>query len=164
MKNRTFITAFTLIAFGLGLSSPLLRAQDEAAPSEPTSEITTQGEFALMFANKLGLTSGISRPLSPKEAINLLTEIGITPFGGWTPAKALTPGDLARMIVQALDSVAEIEEGERDNPETTAYMDYLTRVYDVEIKGTDPSQADFVGAARQPAAGGQFGDRVSSDP
>jgi hypothetical protein len=68
------------------------------------------------------------------------------------------------MIVQALGASDEIDESERDNPGTTAYMDYLKRVYDVDIEGTDPAQAFFIGQSETPSAAGQFVDRISSDP
>lgn len=161
------VLAFSLI-FGCFTAFPLIAQEgldgDASAEAEVAASAPTQAEFALIFANKLGLSTGMSHPLTETEAINLLAELGITPFDGWNPDAPLTPGDLARMIVQSLGKVNEIEEGERDNPETTAYMDYLKRVYDVDIEGTDVSQTDFVGKSEDSSAAGQFSDANTTDP
>jgi len=154
----------------LAQEEPVLSHQDvptapdagEETPALPEGA-TSQGEFAIKFANKLGLWKGMTRPLTASKAISLLSEIEITPFGGWNAAKALTPNDFARMLVQSLKEMDEIDDAEEDNPETTAYMDFLKRKYDLDIKEINLSDANIVGkGATTPS--GQFRDDASTNP
>jgi hypothetical protein len=166
MNNRIRILFATLFTTGLLLASFPAHAQEsEPAAADETAETQgiSQGDFAVKFATKIGLWAGISRPLTPSKAISLLTEIGVSPFGGWDAEKLMTPGDLARMIVQALDELDEIEEAEQDNPETTAYIDFLKRRYDLDIPVVDVSAADVVGKGPTTPSS-EFRDNASSNP
>jgi hypothetical protein len=162
-----FFAALLMLA-GFLPSAFAQEGESEASTVAPGKQIARQGEFAVLFANKLGLNAGITHPLTAAEAVNLLIEAGISPFGGWNLEKPLTSEDLARMIVQSLDALDEIDVAEKDNPQTTAYTDYLKRVYDVDIQTLDPSDRDavgrMVGKRNEPSAAGQFADSNSSDP
>jgi hypothetical protein len=142
--------------FFVGVSAQ--EAEEQSAPA------ITQGELALVLVQKLGLNVGVSQPLSEMSAMALLTTEGVTPFGGWVKDKAVTPGDLARMIVQALDALDEIDDAEEDNPETTAYFDFLKRKYNLDIQSANPAYANVARNQTNGSVAGEFGDNASSDP
>jgi len=93
----------------------------------------TQGEAALMLANRMGLGLNLDHPLTPMRAIQLLMAKGIVPFGGWQIDEPMMEHDLARVLVFAVGRQDEIPEGERNNPETTAFREFLVREFNLDL-------------------------------
>ena len=87
------------------LSCPLsARLGFESSASEKEvlpAEVPTQGEYAIEWAEKLGLGRG----LSEQEAIGALTEVGIEPKDGWQPTFKVTPEFLTEVFDLILDAV-----------------------------------------------------------
>ncbi|GEM_PF-1854744 len=174
MNNCKHPLFLSLLAFASLTVAPQLSAQEEPAQTQPTINpdaetpelpegAISQGEFAVKFASKMGLWKGMTRPLTPTKAISLLTEIGISPFGGWNAANAVTPNDFARMLVQHLKALDEIDDAEEDNPETTAYMDYLKRKYNLDVNGVDVADTPVIRKGSTTPSS-QFNDSTSTNP
>jgi hypothetical protein len=124
----------------------------------------SQGRAAVLLAQRLGFALQTNRVLTELEAIRLLLENNISPFGGWQLDEPLFENDVARILVQALGFESEIPEEERNNPQTTAYQDFLIREYGLEITGTDfPSEASTLQPRYQRALQ-TAGSNVTSDP
>ncbi|MCC5848125.1 MAG: hypothetical protein JJU29_08525 [Verrucomicrobia bacterium] len=148
---------FTLAALCL-MVAPLSFAQDDHA-----GDTITQGEAALLLAQRLSYNIEASHPLAAHQAIKVLTENRITPFGGWDAAAPLMEHDLARILVLALGFIDEIPEEERENPETTAYRDYLVRDHNLDLSSLSAA-LDGVRGSRQNVGSGLAESDASSDP
>lgn len=144
----------------LFLASILLIVPAVHAQAAPMS----QGRAAFLLAQRLGFGLQSNQVLSDLEAIRLLMENNISPFGGWDLEQPLFENDLARMLVQALGLESEIPQEERGNPQTAAYKDLLVREFGLEITGTEiPAES----LSLQPVAQSlqaSAGSAVSSDP
>lgn len=152
---RTLHKIRLLFLASIFLIAPALHAQ--AAPM-------SQGRAAFLLAQRLGFGLQSNQVLSELEAIRLLMENNISPFGGWDLEQPLFENDLARMLVQALGLEFEIPEEERDNPQTAAYKDLLVREFGLEITGTElPADALSLQPVAQTVQG-TAGSVVSSDP
>ncbi len=152
---RSFLKARLTLLTALFLIVPAVHVQ---------AETLSQGRAAVFLAQRLGFALQTTRTLTEVEAIRLLSENNISPFGGWQIEEPLFENDLARILVQALGMEGEIPEEERDNPQTTAYQDFLIREYGLEITGTEiPAEAlDLERGAKN--VQGTAGDNVSTDP
>lgn len=72
------------------------------AQTTPSQKITTQGEYAIELAEKLGL--GENLPMN--EAISVLTEVGIVPEGGFRPNGWITLdflNEMRSLVIAAAD-------------------------------------------------------------
>lgn len=143
----------------ISMSSLLLLAGTFVRAEEGMS----QGEAAVVLAQRLGLSASNTKPLSPTEAVRLLMENQITPFGGWQLDQPLLVKDLARVLVQALGAADQIPADQRDNADTTAYVDYLTREYNLDMSSIAEALSQL-GGAPNPQGSGLLGDATSSDP
>ncbi len=123
----------------------------------------TQGEAAIVLAQRLGLGSTTTKPLTSGEAVRLLMENKITPFGGWQLGEPLLVRDLARVLVQALGRAGQIPADERDNPDTSAYVDLLTRDFNLDLSSIAAALSQL-GSASDPSGLGLLADFTSSDP
>jgi len=142
------------------LAAILLIVPSVHAQTAPMS----QGRAAVLLAQRLGFAMQTNRVLTELEAVRLLMENNISPFGGWQLEEPLFENDLARILVQVLGKESEIPEEERDNPQTTAFQDLLIREYGLEITGTEiPLEA--LGLQRSTQRGQRTaGAIVTSDP
>ena len=92
MNRLKFI--FELMAIGLIIGVIL-------GVSYPThAAATTQGEYAVMLASRLGLGDG----LKAEQAIIVLDAVGITPTGGWNPTYDVTCELVAEVQIRAIKS------------------------------------------------------------
>ncbi|MCC5843102.1 MAG: hypothetical protein JJU05_02495 [Verrucomicrobia bacterium] len=151
----TFQKARLLILAAMLTIAPALHAQTASL---------SQGQAAVLLAQRLGFALQTTRTLTEVEAVRLLTENNISPFGGWQIEEPLFENDLARILVYAMGKEGEIPEEERDDPQTTAFQDFLIREYDLEITGSEipPEALDLERGNRN--IQGTAGDVVSSDP
>lgn len=152
MITRIKTTIFALAALALMAASPVF-----------AEDTISQGEAALLLAQRLGLSAQTTRPLTQLEAVKLLMENRISPFGGWDVDAPLMDNDLARILVQALGKAGEIPEEDRDDPDTTAYNDLLLRDADLDLSSISAALAGS-GARPDPAGSGLAGDTTSTDP
>jgi hypothetical protein len=123
----------------------------------------TQGEAAVVLAQRLGLGNSTTKPLTPGEAVRLLMENKISPFGGWQLAEPLLVRDLARVLVQALGRANQIPAEERENPDSSAYVDLLTRDFNLDLSSIAAALSQL-GSASDPSGLGLLADFTSSDP
>ncbi len=65
-----------------------------------TTEVSTQGEHAVRWAEKLGLGDDLNK----QEAIAALTEVGIEPQGGWQPSNKVTTAFLTELFELTLEA------------------------------------------------------------
>jgi len=163
MKKTPSIQFFSLLFSGSLLLAPLhVFSQDESMDEMPEEESSSeavseqaisQGRAAVLLANSLGLYVDQAEPLTPVEAIMLLTSRGISPLGGWELNGTLTTENMARIIVQSLGLDEEFTEEQRNDPTAQAYKDILIEEYDVDIdnllssgveltSGTNPAEGE----------------------
>ena len=72
------------------------------AQTTPSQKITTQGEYAVELAERLGLGEN----LSMDKAISVLTEVGIVPEGGFKPNSWITLdflNEIRSLVIAAAD-------------------------------------------------------------
>jgi len=127
--------------------------------AEEVPEVLTQGEAALMLANKMKLGFELDHPLTAMKAISMLQELGIAPFGGWQIDEPMMEHDLARILVFALGHQNDIPEEERNNPETTAFRDLLIREYNLDLSSLRAALS-----ATDPKTDGRLSTGISTDP
>ncbi len=125
--------------------------------AEEADEVT-QGELALLMVNVLGLYRFLPAAPTEQEAIAVLLINGIAPEDGWDPNKPVVLADLARLIVQALDRAAEVE-----NPEDPqSWMAYLDSI-EIPISTVGLALSSLEPLA-EPLAGDAFSAAITSDP
>lgn len=95
-----------------------------AHAQEGESEGVTHEELADLVLNLTGLQADLPPNPSDQETFKTLLLNGIAPAEGWVPGEAVTRGDLARVIVQALGLVGEVDDP--DNNES--YVAYLVSI------------------------------------
>lgn len=139
MKTRLRLIRWMTLSFALAFVFPLQAEEADTA--------LRQGEAAIYLANRLGLGT---QTLNEMTAVQLLMSNGITPFGGWQLDQPFSVEDLARVLVQIIGAMDEIPAGERDNPETTAYKDFLIRVRNLNLDRLAIAMAP-AGALSRPA-------------
>ncbi len=137
---------------------PYVESEEEA----PAPAAYTQGDIAILLVTKFGLLDGLANTPTPTEAVSLLMEHGITPFDGWDIYNPMSTGDLARILVQALGRVGDIDEEERDNPETDAYQDFLVREYNIDLSNIMDELEKLSGVSKLQGSGA-LGEAVSTD-
>ena len=154
-QAKHFILAIAGLCLMIGTQS---HAQDDHAETT-----LTQGEAALLIAQRLTYNIEASHPLAEHQAIKVLTENRITPFGGWDADAPMMEHDLARILVLALGAIGEIPEEERENPETTAYRDYLVRDHNVDLSSLSAA-LNTIRGDRERGGSGLAESDASSDP
>jgi len=108
--------------------------EEEAAADTRRSTMSDTQEAAKqgLLAQLLVLQTGLSRflPLNPTDmqCFDILLLNGISPKDGWDPEKVVTRGDLARVIVLALELGSEVKNP--DDPRS--WMDVLASL-DIQI-------------------------------
>ena len=108
MIRRLVLIAAVSCVFVAG-SLPSVLAAEKTSKRASKSDQVTQGEFASMLVNVLGLSRFLGANPSVHESFAALLENGISPVTGWQADKVVTRGDLARVIVQALGEEEEIK-------------------------------------------------------
>jgi len=100
---------------------PATRAADPAPTNQATAQVT-QAELARLLVDVLGLSRFLPANPTPGDCFKILMSNGIVPKEGWNAAKAVTPADLARVVVQAMKRANEIKHPEVDQE----WIDFLT--------------------------------------
>jgi hypothetical protein len=160
---KTMKTLMMSLALSAMMCVPALRAEEApVAPAAPAE--MTQADVALILVQRLGLTVGGARPPTAQEAAKLLLENGISPFAGWQLDQPLLDADAARMLVQAMKRQSEIPEEERNNPETTAYNDFLVREYNLDLAAIRQSLLDARRIANAQGSGDSGTDPLTRRP
>lgn len=153
-------TAFAVTGVGLRAAEGEAKegeAKEEAVVSEAN---ITQGQAAIIFAQRLGL--GASLPASPSgaDAAAALLAQGIAPFDGWQLDQVLTYGDLARIVALAMN--LEVDPDKTDDPQ--AYLDAVKAAnfgLSGEPSANEAAQLLNTTASTGSGVGGQLS---SSDP
>ncbi len=70
--------------------------------NDEEGQTMTQGELAVIIANKLGIAPQLSLDMSELDAINALIQQGIFPAGGWQSGNEVTLSALAYLLVKIL--------------------------------------------------------------
>lgn len=97
-------------ALSMTLVVPYSQAQADADSAQ-----VTQAELAQMLVNLTGLARFLPNPATPQELFAALLANGISPKDGWKPNDPVTKGTLARLIVQAMDMVDQVENPDDEN-------------------------------------------------
>ncbi len=156
MRTHRFSKFFLLL-----LSTTLLTAvlpafgQDDAAPAAAKEAGLTQGQAAVIIARRLGLFNVAASAATQASAIQLLSGRGVAPEGGWNADTLLTPGQLARLLVQALGLEDELSEAQIAGTDNQPYIDLLIEKYGVDVSE--------LGTAAE-VAGAVPGDNGLNDP
>jgi len=87
-------------------------------------DVMTEGQLAEILVNVLGMAAMLPPNAQQADVIGILLQNGISPRDGWSPANVVTLGNLARILVQAMNASHHIE-----NPEDDAsWVNYLSSV------------------------------------
>jgi hypothetical protein len=145
MKKMIMIHVAILIAALFAFSQPAI-AQEEAS-----GQTMTQGDLALIFAQKLGLAPGLPTDAGKAEAMNALAQIGYAPRGGWNADSEVTLGDLAVILAAVLKLTPENPEDDASVVEAcvAAGVDFssvASALISAEILSADPQ---FTATGRQ---------------
>jgi len=93
-------------------------AQHEAAPAENTLGGMTQGQFAKLLVQKLGMHRHLPLSASDLECVALLMQLGIyhsaTVQEGWDVSATVTFIDVVRALVRALGLEDEVADPSKD--------------------------------------------------
>ncbi|WFB34746.1 hypothetical protein P3T73_11300 [Kiritimatiellota bacterium B12222] len=175
MRTPTFSKPFLLLLSGiLFLAWQPVVAQEEApaeeapaeetpaAEEETTKDTLTQGQAAVIIARRLGLTTETSGASTQARAMQLLSARGVNPTGGWDADAVLLPGDLARLLVQALGLESELSEAQIAGTDNSPYVDLLIEKYGVDVE--DIVSANTLNAKGNAGRFHQIGLVNSSDP
>jgi len=84
----------------LGVDSKIDSEKGFTFEKDSTTEVSTQGEHAVRWAEKLGLGDD----LNEQEAIAALTEVGIEPQSGWQPSNKVTTAFLTELFELTLEA------------------------------------------------------------
>jgi hypothetical protein len=122
-RVRKILIAFVSGLFVLSVTPVLAADGDDsgaAASAEDANQVTQAG-LAKMLVNIMGLAPFISLPATPFEIFQILISNGVVPDGGWNAESIVTKEDLARVLVQAMGAVDEIENPDDPN----SWIEYL---------------------------------------
>lgn len=91
-------------------------AKTEAAPVEqPQTQGVLHGQFAQLLVKTLGLARFLPAVPTDADCFRILAQNGIAPADGWKNDGIVRRGDLARVLVQAMDLSDEVENPEDPN-------------------------------------------------
>lgn len=115
------------------LCSILISCASSVYAAESGSQAMPQGQAALLIANRLGLFAGSSTLATETMAVQRLAAQGVTPDGGWDTDASMTPGSLARLLVQALGVESELTDSEIAGNDDEPFLDLLIEMYGLDL-------------------------------
>ena len=162
MRTPRFGKSFLLLLSAAFFMTTLpTQAQEEGTEeSAPAAATMTQGQAAVIIARRLGLLADSSQAPTQAQAIQLLTSRRVSPKGGWDAEAALSSGNLARMLVQALGLESELSENQIAGDDATPYIDLLIENYGLDVTELG-SASDLNNTDTGRMTGGMGGDSSS---
>ena len=169
IMNTHRFSKFFLILVSTTLITAVMPAfgQDESAePAAENEAGLTQGQAAVLIARRLGLFKSSSAAPTQASAIQVLSARGVSPKGGWDAVAVLTPGQLARLLVQALGLEQELSEAQIAGDDAQPYIDLLIEKFGVDVSqiGTGAALANAVPRKNKGAGIGPTDGETLTDP
>lgn len=93
--RRKSVTVGLVLVFAFLLVLPALSQAVELTQG------MTQGDFALWLVKAIGAESKLPPAYGAEDAVNLLTQLGSIPEGGWQKNEEMTAGALAGLLENA---------------------------------------------------------------
>lgn len=123
---KRFIMLVTMVACGVALLTVPMNAfaQSGEAAGDEQAKLVTEGELAQWLVRVLGLSRFLPAAPTDLECFQILMQNGISPKEGWSQERTVTMGNLARVIVLALNKQAEVENPQDDE----SWVGYLKSV------------------------------------
>jgi hypothetical protein len=157
MKNRLFQMILLAACLLFAFNTSILAEEEQSGEEQSSEETMTQGNLAIILAQRLGLAPDMPGDLTDIIAINALTQAGYAPREGWNSGSDVTLGMLAGILVQVLGLTAENPEDDASLVEAcvAAGIDFSSvssALASAEIVSLNPS------ARRTQPTGSQFND------
>ena len=130
----------------------------KSASRSRDAEPVDQNELSEMLVKAMGLSRFLPATPDIQDYFNLLSVNGVEPVDGWKAGETVTKPNLARVIVQAMGAVDEVDDPDKAN----SYVKYLKSI-GVSIDGVTDAVAE-VNASASPVADSVFYDATTSDP
>lgn len=124
----------------------------------------THGEAAVLLVQRLHLVASGTAPISQTDAMALLLENNMAPFGGWKADAEFKVRDLAKVLVEALGGADDISDNAREDVNTKEYQQWLVKNYGLNVLSTIAETLSSTSPLAQPQGSATLADSLSTDP